>query len=917
MQIPFDANTSSSQNRLILIDGHAIIHRAFRGISAQGNNLTVSTTGEDVTGVYGFLNIFLRAITDQNPSHCIITFDTPKPTFRHIAFPEYKAQRAETPVELRHQFDRVRQLMETFAVPTFSLDGYEADDLIGTISAQAELQGLETIILTGDRDTFQLISPLTKVDLGSNARDRKLYGEPELIERYGGLTAEQQPDFKALLGDSSDNIPGVPRVGEKRAIGLLNEYGNLEGIYDNLESIHPPSVKSSLTESKEIAFNNRELMTINRSAPITVDFEAALFGGYDMTEIISLLTELEFNSIINRIPGNPVQFANDTQKSQTAPVQEGDYVCVDTQAKLNEMLLSLQKSDKIAFDTETTNLNPMLARLVGLSFSVEPGSAWYVPLGHAEGLQLSMEDTLDQLKPILQNPYKQMCAHNANYDLMILSRYGIDVANLAFDTMIGGHLLGNASLGLKALSQSILGIEMQPITELIGTGKKQITFAEVPIETAFIYASADADCTFQLWQHFQPEIDGCFAKTIMTDIEIPLIPVIIEMQKNGITLEANNLENMSEELQTDMGILHDSIVSYAGHSLNINSPSQLSDVLFNELDLPKTKKTKTGYSTDANSLEFLKSAHPIIEQILSYRELSKLKSTYVDALPHMINPDTHRIHTSYNQTGSITGRISSSEPNLQNIPVRTERGRKVRNAFVAETRDSLLFAADYSQIELRVLAHLSQDPGLLSAFHNGEDIHSSTASLMFDVDITKVDSEMRRIAKVLNFGVIYGLSAHGITQQTGFSREEGNNFIKTYFSKYPGIQNYLEEIKTFARDNGYVQTLMGRRRYVPDIHSSNFNVRSAAERISINMPIQGTAADIMKLAMINVFNSLQGSTLESKILMQVHDELVFEVPIQEIEPLKSIVVAEMPNAMNLDVDLIVETKQGPSWGDME
>ena len=917
MQIPFDTNTSSSQNLLILIDGHAIIHRAFRGISAQGNNLTVSSTGEDVTGVYGFLNIFLRAISDRDPSHCIITFDTPKPTFRHIAFPDYKAQRAETPEELKPQFERVRQMMETFAVPTFSLDGYEADDLIGTISAQAEEHGLETIILTGDRDTFQLISPYTKVDLGSNARDRKLYGESELIARYNGLTAEQQPDFKALLGDNSDNIPGVPRVGEKRAIALLNSYVNLEGIYENLESIHPPSVKTSLTESKNIAFNNRELMTIDRQVPITVDFESALFGGYDMEQVITLLKELEFNSIISRIPGTKQVINSDMAITKPVPNTDTVYTCVDNQEKFDAMMLSLQKAHKIAFDTETSDLNPMLASIVGLSFSTNAGSAWYIPVGHSEGLQLSLEYVIEQLKPIFENPDKQMCAHNANYDLMILSKYGIHVTNLTFDTMVGAHLLGNSSLGLKNLSQTLLGIDMQPITELIGTGKKQISFSDVSIEEAYPYAAADADCTLQLWNHFEPEIDSSFAKNIMSNIEMPLIPVIIEMQRNGITLEKDNLESMSEELQSDMEILHESIVSHVGHSLNINSPSQLSQVLFNELDLPKTKKTKTGYSTDANSLEFLKTAHPIIEQILNYRELSKLKSTYVDALPHMINPHTERVHTSYNQTGSITGRISSSEPNLQNIPVRTERGRKVRNAFIAPTKNSLLFAADYSQIELRVLAHLSQDPGLLSAFHNGEDIHSSTASLMFDVDINKVDSEMRRIAKVLNFGVIYGLSAHGITQQTGFSREEGNNFIKTYFSKYPGIQNYLDKIKEFARENGYVETLMGRRRYVPDIHSSNFNIRSAAERISINMPIQGTAADIMKLAMINVYNNLESTSLESKILMQVHDELVFEVPTQELEPLKSIVVTEMPNAMDLDVDLKVETKQGPSWGDME
>ena len=919
MQIPLDSNPSSS-NLLILIDGHAIVHRAFRGISAQGNNLTVSTTGEDVTGVYGFLTILFRSLMEWKPSHCIVTFDTPKPTFRHLEFPEYKAQRAETPQELKPQFGRVREIMESFQVPVFSLEGYEADDLIGTISKQAEENGLSTVILTGDRDTFQLITNKTKVDLGSNSRDRKLYGEAELIDRYGGLTADQQTDFKALLGDNSDNIPGVPRVGEKRAIGLLSSYYNLEGIYKNLDEIHPPSVKASLAEHESRAFSNRELMTIMREVPIQVDFEKAKFDNFSISDVIESLTQLEFNSLIDRIP-RPNSDTNNEENpiaiSKAVIDDTNNYICVDTESKLQDLTIALNQATKIAFDTETTNINPMLAQLVGISLSVKSGEAWYVPVGHTEGTQLNINHVLTTLIPILNQKTTELCAHNANYDLMVLSNYGIHINTLSFDTMIAAHLLGHNSIGLKNLSQSILGIEMQPISELIGTGKKQILFSEVPIEVAFKYASADSDCTFRLWEHFEDKIQSSYANKIMHQIEMPLIPVILEMQTNGITLQTSDLEIMSKELEHELEILQSSIISFAGHEINVNSPSQLSEVLFNELELPKTKKTKTGYSTDANSLEFLKNTHPIIEQILNYRELSKLKSTYVDALPSMINPKTDRIHTSYNQTGSITGRMSSSDPNLQNIPVRTERGRKVRSAFIAPDSDTILFAADYSQIELRVLAHLSQDPGLLNAFHNGEDIHSSTASLMFDVALTDVTSEMRRIAKVLNFGVIYGLSAHGITQQTGFSREEGNNFIQTYFSKYPGIQNYLEEIKQFTREKQYVETLLGRRRYVPEINASNFNVRSAAERISINMPIQGTAADIMKLAMIRVYESLIKTTLQSKILMQVHDELVFEVPTNELEELKSIVVTEMPSAMELDVELKVETKQGQSWGAME
>ena len=510
------------------------------------------------------------------------------------------------------------------------------------------------------------------------------------------------------------------------------------------------------------------------------------------------------------------------------------------------------------------------------------------------------------------------CAHNANYDVTVLANHGIICQNVDFDTMIAAHLLSKGALGLKNLSLNVLGHEMTPISELIGTGRKQITFDQVDIADAVDYAAADADMTGRLRGVLEEQVEGQGLTGLMADMEMPLVPVLVNMQRHGIKMDAGALHEMSRDLQETMSKVEVDLYESIGHTVNINSPQQLSDLLFNELGLPRTKRTKTGYSTDANSLEGLKGLHPVVDNILEYRQISKLKSTYVDALPEMINSVTGRIHTSYNQTGSATGRMSSSDPNLQNIPIRTDLGRQVRRAFVADNAPEwLLFSADYSQIELRVLAHLSQDAGLLDAFRRGEDIHSATASLMFEVPINEVDSDQRRIAKVLNFGVIYGLSPHGIAQQTGFSREEGAKFIESYFAKYPGISEYIENVKVKTRETQYVETVMGRRRYVPDINSSNFNVRGGAERMAVNMPIQGTAADIMKLAMIRVHHRLEQDALRSKMLLQVHDELVFEVPKEELEAIKEVVYDEMPAALELDVSLKVDIKWGNTWGDME
>lgn len=915
MTIPLFA--PQRQPLLMIMDGHAMVHRSFRAISQQ-RNLTSSATGEDTTGVYGFANVFLRALQEWNPAHCAIAFDTAAPTFRHEQFADYKAQRPPSPPELRPQFDRVKQLMAAFGVPVFELDGWEADDVIGALTRQAEEAGVDSVILTGDRDTFQLISPRVRVDLASSIQDRRVYDEAELAERYSGLTAAQQPDFKALVGDSSDNIPGVPKVGEKRAAALLGDYGSLEGIYDNLEAVKPPSVKSALGENRERAFENRRLMTIDRDAPVTLDLEQCRFWRYDRRDVVALLTELEFFSVVSRVPqpdGSDAAESDVVQETETAT----DYTMVQTQAQLDSMIAAIEEMGSFTFDTETTALDAMQAELVGLSFATAPGRAWYIPVGHREGEQLPLESVLAAVRPLFESLDIAKCAHNANYDMTVLTNHGVRFANVDFDTMIAAHLLGRSynQLGLKELSLNELGHEMTPITDLIGKGRKQVTFDQADIAAAANYAAADADVTFRLRDVFEPQLERDNLRGLMDDTELALLPVLVTMQRHGIRMDSGVLREMSADLYRQMEQIKSDIYQSVGHEVNLDSPKQLSDLLFAELGLPKTRRTKTGYSTDANALEGLKGIHPVVDGILEYRQVSKLKSTYVDALPDMVNPATGRVHTSYNQTGSATGRISSSDPNLQNIPVRTELGRQVRRAFVAEgAPDWQLFSADYSQIELRVLAHLSQDPGLLDAFRRGEDIHASTASLMFDVPLNEVDSEMRRIAKVLNFGVIYGLSPHGISQQTGFSREQGREFIDTYFAKYPGISEYLETVKGRARADQYVETALGRRRYLPEINSPNFNTRGAAERMAINMPIQGTAADIMKLAMVRVQRRLDAEEMQTRMLLQVHDELVFETPRDEMDALQALVFDEMPAAMSLDVTLKVDAKWADNWGDM-
>ena len=910
---------------LMIMDGHAMVHRAYHAISVRQSLTTRS--GEDTTAVFGFANTFLKALEQLHPSHCIMAFDPPGPTFRHQMFQEYKAHRPSTPPALVPQFDRIRQLMEAFNIPLLEAPGYEADDVLGTLAREAEKKGIETVILTGDTDTLQLVSPWVRVLLFYSIQEQKVYDEVAVKERFGGLTPEQQPDFKAIKGDPSDNIPGVPGAGEKSAIRLLLEYGTLEGIYQHIEEITPPRTREALAANKEQAMQSKLLAIIKRDAPVELDLEISRFWTYNRKDVVDLMRELEFASVVPRVPEGMVSAdssaAPDTSSdAPAAPTHE--YHKVDTPEALEEMTKELRESGAFAFDTETSSLDPMRADLVGLSFSISEGKAWYAPVGHQEGRQLPLEEVLAKLKPIFEDPILSKAGHNLNYDVTVLANHGIKVKGIDCDTMVAAHLLGRKAIGLKNLALDVLHHEMTPITALIGTGSKQKSMDQVPVNEVVPYACADADYAGRLRTIFEKDLRDQGFWDLFKKVEMPLVEILVTMQRYGITLDSSVLHEMSRDLNQQIKDLEVAIYEDVGHAFNIGSPQQLGGVLFNELGLPKTKRTKTGYSTDANALEALKGGHPVIEKILDYRQLTKLKSTYVDSLPELINPRTGRIHTSYNQAGSATGRISSNDPNLQNIPVRTELGRQVRKAFVAPRYNGdqwLLFSADYSQIELRVLAHLSQDPALLEAFQKGEDIHSATASMMFDVPIEQVTADHRRIAKVLNFGVIYGLSAFGIAQQTEFSPEEGRHFIETYFAKYPGIQGYIDGVKDGVRKTGYAETLLGRRRYIPEVEASNHVVRQAGERMAINMPIQGTAADIMKLAMIRVHRRLEDSDLEARMLLQVHDELMFEAPRDEVQALSEIAYDEMPNALEgyakLAVPLKVDVKMGLTWGDME
>jgi DNA polymerase-1 len=907
---------------LVLFDGNAIVHRAYHAFGPtryrQGTALTVSKTGEVVSAVYGFALMLLKVLADLKPTNYAIAFDKKGPTFRHKMYEPYKAQRPPTPDELVDQFVRVREMVRAARIPLYEIDGYEADDIIGTLSRQASERGLDTVIVTGDADTMQLVTDRVRVmypKAGKTFSDTRLFDPPAVEEKYS-VSPEHIVDLKALVGDASDNIPGVSGIGQKTAVKLIGEYGSLEDIYAHLDEVAPAGVQQKLREGEDIGRRSKTLATIVTDVPFKLDLDESSVEKFDRAAVSNLFRELEFYSLLPKLPGEE---GAEAAATVTAAVPEVDYRIVSSTDDLDALVAELGEAKAFAFDTETTGVNPMRDSLVGISLSAKPGRSCYIPVGHTlldAVTQLPLQQVVDRLQPLFEDEKIAKYGHNGKFDMNVLAGQGIAVRNLAFDSMIAAFLLGEKSVGLKPLAFARLGVEMTNISELIGTGSKQRTMAEVDITLAGTYAAADADMTLRLTDLFRGELEKQGLTKLFTDVEMPLVPVLLDMERNGVAVDTAILKEMSGRFGEQIAELEKQIYTEAGHEFNINSPAQLGKVLFEELKLPGVRKSKGKYSTGAGVLESIRSdEYPIIGYILQYRQLAKLKSTYIDTLPALVNPATGRIHTTFNQTRAVTGRLSSQDPNMQNIPVRGEIGGQVRQAFVPG-RGNTLFAADYSQIDLRALAHLSGDEELVRAFKHDDDIHAATAARLFNVSPDEVTKDQRRFAKTINFGVIYGMSEYGLQQATEFSREEAAKFIAQYFEKYPGVRRYLDGTKEKARRTGYVETLLGRRRKIPDINAANRQVREAAERMAINMPVQGTSADIIKVAMIDLSKQMRQKKLASKMLLQVHDELVFEVPDAETDEMRALVPRIMDSAVALKVPLKVDTKAGANWGEM-
>ena len=911
----------------LIVDGHAIIFRAWFATKQS----LITSYGKNTTGANGFFRMLIKVIKEQKPTNIAVTFDTKATTFRKEKFPDYKAHRQEVDPELHEQIPIVKEILSSMNVPVFEFDGFEADDLIGTLSKHSSDKGYNNLILTGDADQLQLVDEHTNVLMYTGFGESKVYNATEVKKRYDGLGPEYIAEIKALEGDPSDNIPGVPGIGKKSSRIILNNLGHFNNLFTKIKDIEKISnlrsakrIMNILKENQQVAKQALELTTIIRDVPINFDIEETKLKKSISENTKSCLQKYELGYVIRRLHELFNIDSSDRLKNKFSTYENKKYTTITEKYELIEMIKKINKIKYFAFDTETSGLNPLSSNLVGISISCEVNSGWYIPIGHNEGKQLQLDEINSDLNSIFNNENINKYAHNANFDIMVLNNNGIAVKNLSLDTMIAAALCGYKTLGLKQLSFEIFNEIMQDIKELIGVGQKQITMAEVSIIDAGNYAISDADYTLRLALFLKNEIEKHNAQNVNENIELPLIPVIVEMQKNGFKIDVEELQKMSKDLKKEIETLTNNIKTIIGNNeINLSSNQQLAKLLIEELGAPKTRKTKTGWSMDASSLEKLlytknldEKIYKIVEGVLRLRVISKIKSTYVDSIPQLINKKTNRVHTYFNQVGSSTGRLSSSDPNVQNIPVRTELGKKVRSSFVVDKSNGWqLLSADYSQIELRVLAHLSSEPNLVQAFKNNEDIHSSTAKLMYSTN--EITTEQRRVAKILNFGVIYGLGPLGVARQTDLTREQGQMFIDIYFGKYPGIKNFIENIKISCKNQGFVETITGRRRYLPDINSNNPRIRSSAERVAVNMPIQGTAADIIKIAMINIHNEIIKSKLNSKMLIQVHDELVFEVAPGELMELQALVSSHMSNAINLQVPLEIETKTGYTWGEMD
>lgn len=917
----------STRPVLYLIDGHAVAYRSFFALPSGGFS---TRTGEPTNATFGFTRVLLDLLEKDQPDYLAVSFDRGL-SGRDTLYDEYKGTRDKMPDELSVQMARIQQVVQAFNIPVLACDGYEADDVIGTVARQAVARGVDVRIVTGDRDLLQLLNTHVTVQLPSRkSGPDEVYDEARFVERFG-LRPDQLVDKKALEGDTSDNIPGVKGIGEKTAVNLLTQYDTLDGIYDHIDEIKG-ATRTKLESGQEMARISRELAQIQYDVPLTLDLEACVTHDYDAGEVERLFRELEFRTFLERFqrsnqPTTASLFGDDAFGDAPPPGESLlETVIVRDEAGLKALVETLNAADAIVWDVETTSVDQMQAELVGIALAVDGERGYYVPVGHQSGQQLSLSRVIDALQAPLTNPKIPKYAHNAVYDLVVMQRYGIDVTPVTFDTMIAEWLRDPVSkfLGLKAFARQYLEVNMTSIDDLIGKGKKQQTMDRVAIEQVGPYAAADAGVTFRAVEHLRPQLEQAGLVDLYETLEMPLVPVIAAMQQAGIALDVAYLAQMSERLASSLQALEDEIHALGGGygRFNINSPKQLNDVLFGKLGLPTAgiRKTAHGYSTDAATLERLASdtGAPIVLKILEYRELAKLKGTYVDALPELVNPHTGRVHTSYNQTGTSTGRLSSSNPNLQNIPIRTQIGREVRRAFVAPA-GRLLLAVDYSQIELRVLAHISQDATLLEAFAQGQDIHAATAATVYGIPLDQVTYEQRSFAKRVNFGLIYGMGAFRLSRDTDLTLAEAEAFVSTYFERLPGVEKYIEESKRRATSDGYLTTLFGRKRFFPALVSGQGDRQSQQGelRAAVNMPIQGTAADIMKRAMINLHDEIQRRGLDALLTLQVHDELVLEVPEAQLEMVRDLVVLVMEDAYVMDAPLKANAQAGKNWYDMQ
>lgn len=927
-----------------IIDGHAVAYRQFFGLQIKNNSRGFTTRrGEVTNAVFGFTRVLLDILDKDQPQYLAVSFDRGL-SGRDELFEDYKGTREKMPDELVSQLDRIFELTEAFNIPILALDGYEADDVIGTVVQQAEAEGVRVNIITGDRDLLQLLTPHVTVQLPQRGESDVVYDEAMFRDKFD-LEPAQLVDLKGLMGDASDNIPGIKGVGQKTATTLLQQYRNIEGIYDHIDDLKG-SLRQKLVDGEQMAYLSRDLATIRRNVPITINLPACVAHDFDHERVTELFRILEFRQFTERLGGVYVE----AEPEEVAGVTEADAdaefpyapdihtVTVRDETTLQALVTQLQRAAGITFDVETTSTDQMAADLVGIALAADGQTGYYIPVGHRKERdlfdmsddveQLPLSTVLDALRGPLTNPDIPKYAHNANYDLVVMQRYGIDVQPIRFDSMIAEWLIdpGSKFLGLKNFANFRLKppVMMTEISELIGTGKKQITMDLVDIDKAAPYAAADAAVTFRCVDYLRGELESQpVLMNLMEVLELPLIPVLAAMERAGIMLDTAHLAQLSRKLEADLKALEADIYLLGRGEFNINSPKQLNEVLFERLGISVEglRRTTHGYSTDAVTLEKLadENDYPIIHQILSYRELAKLKSTYVDALPKLINVKTGRVHTSYNQTGTTTGRISSSDPNLQNIPIRTEVGREVRRGFVAAAGSKLL-SVDYSQIELRVLAHVSEDETLLNAFALNQDIHAATAAAVYGIPLDKVTYDQRSFAKRVNFGLIYGMGAFRLARDSDLTLSESRDFINTYFARLPRVQAYLEGTKEAAR-RGPIQTLFGRRREFPVLMQAAEGSRSslvqADERVAINMPIQGTAADIMKKAMIELYAALNARQLRARMILQVHDELVLEVPEGEIGETAQLVVHVMENAYQLKAPLRANAEVGDNWRDME